>query len=202
MGYYGIVLGGGGGPVTFIDKSTVFSYVVKKDTFSGSHEFSGSGYMSKTLNDSKSVYSCVSVTFSVVDATYCLLAKIPMDLQTGIRLKADFSAFEMVKYGTGAGTIKRFAYSESLNALVLRDADGYHIIGSTTSQYMWNDWDGYSPFCGITVSSSNLYLYGRQAGGYDALSGTVAEDLVPNMKWNVSYEYSIVSHTTNTQYYT
>lgn len=202
MGYYGMGPGGGGGAATYINKSATFSYVAKKDTISGSYDFAGKGYMSKTLNGSKSVYSSVSATFSVLDATYCLLANIPMDLETGIRLKADFCAFEMVKYGTGAGTIARFAYSQSLSALVLRDTDGYHIIGSTTSQYMWNDLAAYSPACGITVSSSSLFLYGKQAGGYDALLGTVAEEMIPNMKWNVSYEYSIVSHPTNTQYYT
>lgn len=201
MGYYGIGGGGLPGSPTTIDKSTAFSYVAKKDTINGSHEFVGTGYMAKTLNSTKTFFSSVSATYSADDATYCYFDKIDFPLQSCIGLNAEFSAFQMVKYGTPIeNSTARFAYSENLRAIVLRDGDGYHVIGSTTSHLIYND--TYTPVCGITVSSGELFLYGGSPGAYDALSGTPAENLVPNMKWSVRYEYTLMSHDTDEQYYT
>lgn len=210
MAGIGIGFGGGGGGATTVNKSSVFNYVTKKETTNGNLTQVNSGYMTKILNGVEVVYGSVTATYSTLDATYCRLAVISgvgMAQNACISINARFSAFESVVYNNGSDTnvVQHFVYSENVSSIFLRTSSylPFTMIGMTHSSRISNI--GETEGCGVTSSGAYIYLYAKNPTWYPGLDGAdgaigLVVDKVPNMRWQVNYEYCLTYHDADQSY--
>lgn len=153
---------------------------------------------------------------------YGIISYIPKDhipLNSLVSVSARFSAFEIVieDDGSGTNTTRLFNYSQCVNSTFIRDDGGYIThCGSATHSLITNiniapinlqrQIDSSIRVHDVALgtfypvaATGNIIFVVKTPNWYDGTTYPPnAGGVIPNLRWVVDYEYSVISHVSNT----